>query len=73
LTWQVEGKLGTWISRKKRSDFQDLAFLFRKYGKEIRQWSEHLSEDWRREFYEVYKIDHDKEDRKNMKRVLRLD
>ncbi|KAJ0142516.1 Squalene monooxygenase [Fusarium oxysporum f. sp. albedinis] len=50
LTWQVEGKLGTWISRKKRSDFQDLAFLFRKYGKEIRQWSEHLSEDWRREF-----------------------
>ncbi|CVL07738.1 hypothetical protein FPRO06_02224 [Fusarium proliferatum] len=73
LTWQVEGKLGTWISRQKQSDFQDLTFLFRKYGNEIRTWSEHLSENWRREFYDVFKLDNSKEACKNMKKVLRLD
>ncbi|KLP08711.1 uncharacterized protein FFB20_14029 [Fusarium fujikuroi] len=56
LTWQVEGKLKTWISRKKRSDYLDLVFLFREYGNEIRNWSEHLSKDWRREFYETLAI-----------------
>ncbi|SCV25452.1 uncharacterized protein FFB14_00345 [Fusarium fujikuroi] len=73
LTWQVEGKLKTWISRKKRSDYLDLVFLFREYGNEIRNWSEHLSKDWRREFYEVYKIESDKKARKEMKSYLQLD
>ncbi|KAF5976565.1 hypothetical protein FCOIX_7017 [Fusarium coicis] len=73
LTWQVEGKLKTWISRKKRSDYLDLAFLSREYGNEIRNWSQHLSKDWRREFYEVYKIENDKKARKAMKSYLQLD
>ncbi|KAG5758539.1 hypothetical protein H9Q72_013322 [Fusarium xylarioides] len=74
LTWQVEGKLGTWMSRKKNSDFEDLEFLFRTYGSTIREWSAYLSEEGRREFYEVYKASvSDKKSRKDMKRTLGLD
>ncbi|EXL67267.1 hypothetical protein FOPG_16606 [Fusarium oxysporum f. sp. conglutinans race 2 54008] len=74
LTWQVEGKLGTWMSRKKNSDFEDLEFLFRTYGSTIREWSAYLSEEGRREFYEVYKASvSDKKIRKDMKGTLGLD
>ncbi|KAG5798775.1 hypothetical protein H9Q69_002183 [Fusarium xylarioides] len=74
LTWQVEGKLRAWMSRKKQSDYFDLKFLFRKYGREeIRQWSEHLSRDWRQEFYEVFKVEEtDKEALKEMMDILQL-
>jgi len=64
LTWQVEGKLSAWISRRKESDFADLRFLFRTFGKVIRDWSGHLNLEWRQEFYEVFKLSAKKEDRK---------
>ncbi|KAF5578920.1 hypothetical protein FPANT_9792 [Fusarium pseudoanthophilum] len=75
LTWQVECKLRAWMSRKKQSDFFDLKFLFRKYGREeISQWSEHLSKDWRREFYEVFRVEEtDEEALKEMMSILQLD
>lgn len=62
------------MSRKKNSDFEDLEFLFRTYGSTIREWSAYLSEEGRREFYEVYKASvSDKKIRKDMKRTLGLD
>jgi hypothetical protein len=73
LTWQVEVKLRTWMSRKKRSDYLDLIFLLRKYGRDIREWSEHLSKEWRQEFYEVFEIEErDEAARKEMRSVLQL-
>jgi len=74
LTWQVEGKLGAWISRKKMSDFDDLVFLFQKYGDEIIQWSEHLDMQRRLDFYGLYEVVvEDKRLLERMKKVLRLD
>ncbi|KAI0977591.1 hypothetical protein F4678DRAFT_455742 [Xylaria arbuscula] len=72
LTWQVEGKLGAWISRRKDSDLKDLIFLFMTYGETIRQWSEHLKMESRVDFYEVYKItmDSDVEACKEMRETL---
>ncbi|KAM5347241.1 hypothetical protein ACJ41O_010246 [Fusarium nematophilum] len=73
LTWQVEGKLSAWISRRKDSDFTDLRFLFRTFRKNIRDWSGYLNLQWRQEFYEVFKLEANKEERKEMKRTLCLD
>lgn len=54
LTWQVEGKLIAWFSRRKDSDFLDLEFLLQAYGDQIEKWSEHLDENMRETFYAVY-------------------
>ncbi|KAK1761832.1 hypothetical protein QBC33DRAFT_520069 [Phialemonium atrogriseum] len=73
LAWQVEGKLWTWTSRTKDSDFQDLVFLFHTYGDRVKEWSEHLKKDQRINFYEVYKVEaKDKAAQKKMKEVLSL-
>ncbi|CAG7566057.1 unnamed protein product [Fusarium equiseti] len=73
LTWQVEGKLGTWISRKKESDYEDLVFLFQKYEDATSEWTENLPKKWRQEFYEVFEADVKAQAlRKNMKRALSL-
>lgn len=73
LAWQVEGKLWTWTSRTKDSDFQDLVFLFHTYGDRVKEWSEHLKKDQRINFYEVYKVEaKDKGSQKKMKEVLSL-
>ncbi|CAJ0552149.1 Ff.00g061280.m01.CDS01 [Fusarium sp. VM40] len=73
LPWQVEGKLKTWMARKKESDFQDLAFLLQKYESSIKGWSEYLPQQGRREFYDVYKVFmDDKSKQKVMKRTLGL-
>lgn len=73
LTWQVEGKLSTWISRKKLSDYEDLEFLCQIYGSVISEWSENLPKAWRQEFYEVYKATAEsKAAQKAMKKTLSL-
>ena len=73
LTWQVESKLNAWISRRKGSDFEDLQFLFMTYREIIQEWSEHLQSDWRREFYEVFKVTAEKKLHKMMREVLHLE
>lgn len=73
LPWQVEGKLKTWIARKKDSDFQDLLFLFQKYESIINGWSEHLPKQGRQEFYDIFRVlVDDKSRQKVMKRTLGL-
>ncbi|KAH7174261.1 uncharacterized protein B0J16DRAFT_417797 [Fusarium flagelliforme] len=73
LTWQVEGKLGTWMSRKKLSDYEDLEFLCRTYGSSISEWSENLPKAWRHEFYGVFKASvEDEAAREDIKRTLSL-
>ncbi|KAI0116453.1 hypothetical protein GGR51DRAFT_555478 [Nemania sp. FL0031] len=74
LTWQVEGKLKAWITRRKHSDFLDLQFLFESYGMAIQEWSQHLRMDWRVDFYEIYKLEMpDKSSHKRMHKILGLD
>lgn len=73
LTWQVEGKLTAWFSRRKDSDFRDMEFLLLTYGEEISKWSENLDKDMRAAFYEIY--DAEKEDKlmsEAMKKMLSL-
>lgn len=73
LTWQVEGKLAAWISRRKRSDFRDLVFLCRTYGTIIQEWSEHLDLEHRGLFYDIFKASvSDEKRRREMKMVLSL-
>lgn len=73
ITWQVETKLTAWFARKKNSDFLDLVFLLNIYGDEIVQWSQHLDEKMREDFYEVYGSDEkNKERREVVKKVLSL-
>jgi hypothetical protein len=74
LDWQVEGKLAAWFSRRKNSDFDDLLFLFRTYGKEIARWSGRLQNEWRVEFMEAYKLEPVSEkEYDEMKRTLHLE
>ncbi|PGH20795.1 hypothetical protein AJ80_03422 [Polytolypa hystricis UAMH7299] len=73
LAWQVEGKLITWFSRRKHSDFLDLVFLLLKYDNKISKWSENLNKDMRVAFYDIYDADTEDETMcKAMKKRLSL-
>lgn len=57
LACQVETNLGTYQSRRKTSDFSNLVLLFEKYWQHIREWSMHLDEKLRMEFFIIVQVE----------------